>query len=103
MGGLDFCIRGTPPRKGVRGWEGGRGRVGGSEHPRLAEVVPDCLAESYDTRSESSGIFYNPIPAGGRTEQPAPHRLTGKCLWKGKGCGGVGGLGGRGEGSARQK
>ena len=35
------------------------------EHPRLAEVVPNCLVAFYDTRSESSGTFYYPIPAGG--------------------------------------
>ena len=31
----------------------------------LAEVVPNCCVGFYDTRSESSGIFYYPIPAGG--------------------------------------
>ena len=30
----------------------------------LTAVVPKCLVSSYDTRRESSGLFYSPIPAG---------------------------------------
>ena len=52
---------------GVGGRDGVWGRF---EHPRLAEVVPNCLVAFYDTRhddtrSESWGIFYHPIPTGG--------------------------------------
>ena len=46
---------------------GGGGAGGGRlEHPCLAEVVPNCLVTFYDTRSESSGIFYYPIPTWGK-------------------------------------
>ena len=38
--------------------------TGRFEHPHLAEVVPNCLVTFYDMHSESSGIFYCPIPAG---------------------------------------
>ena len=34
------------------------------EHPLLAKVVRNGLVVFYDTRSESSGRFYYPIPAG---------------------------------------
>ena len=38
------------------------------EHPHLAKVVPNCLvAILYDTRSESSGIFYYPHTSRGDT------------------------------------
>ena len=37
---------------------------GAFEHPCLEEVVPNCLVAFYDTRSESLGMLYYPIPAG---------------------------------------
>ena len=35
------------------------------EPPRLPEVVSNCSVAFFDTRSESSGIFYCLIPVGG--------------------------------------
>ena len=52
-----LCARGSPTARG----EGG----GRFEHSHLTEVAPNCLVACYDTRSESSGIFYYHIPAGG--------------------------------------
>ena len=47
-----------------QGGGGGGGGGGGSElNILLAEMVPNCLMAFYDRRSESSGIFYYPIPA----------------------------------------
>ena len=40
-------------------------RRGRFEHLCLAEVVPNCLVPFYNMRSESSGIYYYPIPTGG--------------------------------------
>ena len=61
----------VPHREGMG--VGGGGRF---EHPRGAEVAPTCLVAFYDTRSESSGVFYYPTPAGDRNR--LRHSVKGK-------------------------
>ena len=60
----NFSIRGTQ-------WGWGWGT---DLNTRLAEIVPTCLVIFYDIRSGSSGIFYYPIPAGGRERERESER-----------------------------
>ena len=67
------------PRYPTTGKGGGGG--GGFEHPRLAEVFPNCSVAFYDTRSESPGKYCYPIPARGVVRRGtqvglSPVRLT---------------------------
>ena len=57
--GLHFCIRGTLPASGdpVAGGGGGGGRF---EHPRVAEVVPNCSIYLRTTRAVCCRVYNCP-------------------------------------------
>ena len=74
-GGLNL----SPPSPPPGGGGGGGGGGGRFEHRLLAEVVPNGLVAFFDTRSESSGIFYYPHTGRGNADRDTDICFVSKC------------------------